>query len=133
MQGAPVIGLGEEISGFPVVWVGTNHRWYGSTGLDITQALQKALQQALLKAQNQAEFHTTQTAEVSSMLLKEKVPINLVIHSSKEKTHGKFLKSARQVLNRNNHRLAVFDLDIPSFSQAEFGVFGVLLRKEESG
>ena len=52
MQGAPMIGLGEEVYGFPVIWVGTNDGWYGGVDLNITLALRKALQQALMKVQN---------------------------------------------------------------------------------
>ena len=49
MHGSPTIGLGEEVNGFPVIWVGTNDGWYGGVDLNITLALRKALQQALMK------------------------------------------------------------------------------------
>ena len=48
-----MIGLGEEVSGFPVLWVGTNDGWYGGVGLKYDMALRNALQQALMKVQNQ--------------------------------------------------------------------------------
>ena len=64
-----MIGLGEEVSGFPVVWVGTSDRWYGSVGLNVTLALRNALQQALLEAQNQTTRPTSQVLEVSSVRL----------------------------------------------------------------
>jgi putative thiazole-containing bacteriocin maturation protein len=133
MQGAPMIGLGEEVSGFPVVWVGTGGRWFGSVGLHVTMALRKALQQALLKAQNQAECLTTQALEASNVLLEEKVSQSLVIPACEEVAQSEVLQSALQVLKRNRKRLLVFDLSLEPFLKEELaGVFGVLLREEES-
>ncbi|GAX91757.1 putative thiazole-containing bacteriocin maturation protein [Effusibacillus lacus] len=133
MQGEPTIGLGEDVSGFPVVWVGTGGRWYGSVGLNVTMALRKALQQALQKAQNQAANLATQALEVTSVLLEEKVPQSLVIPACKEAAHSEVLQSALQVLKQNRKRLLVFDLALEPFLKEELaGVFGVLLREEES-
>ncbi|MFC3884021.1 putative thiazole-containing bacteriocin maturation protein [Bacillus songklensis] len=133
MQGAPVIGLGEEVSGFPVVWVSTNGRWYGSVGLNTTMALRNALQQALMKVQNEADCLKMQTLEVSSVLLEEGVPLNLVIPVCEEATQSEVLRSAMQVLERNHKRLLVFELALEPFLKEEpVGVFGVLLREEES-
>ena len=73
MHGSPTIGLGEEVSGFPVIWVGTNDGWYGAVDLTITLALRKALQQALMKVQCPSASHPLQAQEVSSVLLEEKV------------------------------------------------------------
>lgn len=131
MKEAPVIGLGEEVCGFPVVWVGTNGRWYGSVGLNLTIALQKALQQAL-KEQNQTPFLTTKALEVSDVLLKEKVPLGLAIPSCEEETQLELLQSALQVLNRNHKQITVFDLAVEPFLKEKLaGVFGVLLQEEE--
>lgn len=133
MQGTPIIGLGEKVSGFPVVWVGTNGRWYGSVGLNITMALRKALQQALMKAQNEVDCLTMQALEVSSVPLEEKVPISLVIPTCEETTQSEILQSAMQVLKRNRKRLLVFELALEPFLKEELaGVFGVLVREEES-
>ncbi|GGE24233.1 putative thiazole-containing bacteriocin maturation protein [Marinithermofilum abyssi] len=131
MQGAPVIGLGEEVSGFPVVWVSTNGRWYGSVGLNVTMALREALQQALSK--NQATCLTTQALEASTVLLKERVPQNLLIPACEEAALSEVLQSALQVLKRSRKRLLVFDLALePFLKEGLAGVFGVLLREEES-
>ncbi|MEK3886145.1 putative thiazole-containing bacteriocin maturation protein [Bacillus sp. FSL K6-3431] len=133
LQGAPIIGLGEEVSGFPVVWIGTNGRWFGSVGLNITLALRNGLQQALMQAQNRPIFHMTQTLELSSVLLEEKVPQSLVIHACAEATNSEVLQSAMQVLDRKRKRLLVFDLALEPFLKEELaGVFGVLVREEES-
>jgi hypothetical protein len=133
MRGEPTIGLGEEVSGFPVVWVGANDHWYGSAGLNVTLALRKALQQALLKEQNNTACLTTHEFEVSSVFLKEKVPQSLVIPGYEEAAHSEVLQSALQNLKRNGKRLLVFDLAVEPFLKEKLaGVFGVLLRGEES-
>lgn len=133
MQGAPIIGLGEEVSGFPVIWVGTNGRWYGSAGLNITMALRNALQQALMKAQNEADCLTAQALEVSSVHLEEKVPLNLLIPACEEPIQSEVLQSAMQVLEQNHKRLLVFEPALePFLKEGLTGVFGVLLREEES-
>jgi putative thiazole-containing bacteriocin maturation protein len=67
MQGAPIIGLGDKVCGFPVVWVGTGDRWYGTVGLNKTLALRQTLQAALLKLQNQSAWHEVQVLEISSV------------------------------------------------------------------
>ncbi|USK33105.1 putative thiazole-containing bacteriocin maturation protein [Bacillus sp. F19] len=127
MQGAPIIGLGKEVSGFPVVWVGTNDRWYGSADLNTTMALQKALQQALMNGKNQS----AQALPDSSVFLAEKAPQSLVIRTSEE--ISKVLQSAMQVLKRNRKRILVFELELEPFLKKEpVGVYGTLLREEES-
>jgi putative thiazole-containing bacteriocin maturation protein len=129
IQGAPIIGLGKEVSGFPVVWVGTNDRWYGSVGLNTTMALQKALQQALMNGKNQAN----QALADSSVFLVENVPQSLVIGTSEEIPQSEVLQSAMQVLERNRKRLLVFELTLePVLKKELVGVYGMLLREEES-
>lgn len=133
MQGVPTIGLGEEIFGFPVVWVGSNDQWFGSVGLTITNALQKALQQALMKVQNEIPCQSTQSLEVSSVLLDEKAQLNLEILASSDVTDSETLKSATQILKRNQKQLVVFELELePFWKDKPAGVYGVLLREEAS-
>ncbi|NOU98629.1 putative thiazole-containing bacteriocin maturation protein [Paenibacillus planticolens] len=131
MKGEPMIGLGETVCGFPVVWVGTDDRWYGGVGLNVTFALRVALQQALLMLQNQPASYTSQVLEVSSVRLAEKIPHNLEIPSCEATIESDVLQSAFQVLKRNHKRLLVFDLAVEPFLKEEMaGVFGVLLREE---
>lgn len=133
MQGVPMIGLGEEVCGFPVVWVGVGDRWYGSVGLNVTMALRKVLQQALLKLQNKVAYIRIQGLEVSSVFLEEKVPKSLVFPTCKETEQSEVLQSALQILKRNHKGLLVFDLALEPFLKDELaGVFGVMLREEES-
>ncbi|RNB77498.1 putative thiazole-containing bacteriocin maturation protein [Brevibacillus panacihumi] len=132
MQGAPKIGLGEEVLGFPVVWVGSGGRWYGSAGLHVTLALRKSLQQALLHAQNEGESPAPHVRQASSVLLAEKEPQCLVIPSLDDAScHQDVLQSALQVLKSHRKQLILFDLALESFQKEELaGVYGVLLREE---
>jgi putative thiazole-containing bacteriocin maturation protein len=129
LEGAPTIGFGKEISGFPVVWVGTNDRWYGSVGLNTTMAMQNALQQALINGKGQAR----QALVASSVVLVERDSQSLVISSSEETSQSEVLQSTLQVLERNRKQLLVFELELEPFLTKEFvGVYGVVLREEEA-
>ncbi|MBS4176534.1 putative thiazole-containing bacteriocin maturation protein [Lederbergia citrea] len=133
MKGAPVIGLGREVSGFPVVWVGTNEGWFGNVGLNITMALRKALQQALMNAQNKEDYLFSKSLEVSSVHLEEKEPLILVIPSLDITTQSSILQSAIKNLKQQQKQLLVFDLTLePFLKEGLAGVFGVLIREEGS-
>lgn len=133
MQGKPMLGLGEKVFGFPVMWVGIGDSWYGSVGLNVTMALRRALQQALSKAQNKVGCLASQALEVSSVRLGEKEPPSLVIPAYEETELSAILESAMQVLKCNHKQLLVFDLMLePFLKESLAGVFGVLLREGES-
>ncbi|WP_174734555.1 putative thiazole-containing bacteriocin maturation protein [Mesobacillus harenae] len=133
IQGAPIIGTGKEVSGFPVVWVGTKNGWYGSADLNITMALQKALQQVLIKVQNKSDSSNELACEVTSVLLEEKMPVSLSIPACEERIQADTLQGAMEILERNGKRVLVFELGLePVFKEQLDGVFGVLLREEES-
>ncbi|MBM4763195.1 putative thiazole-containing bacteriocin maturation protein [Bacillus sp. B15-48] len=129
IQGAPTIGLGKKVSGFPVVWVGNNDCWYVSVGLNPTMALKKALQQALIDEKNQSTLARTD----SSVLLEDKGPQNLFISSMKETPQTEILQSAMEVLAENDKELFVFELELePLLKKDLVGVYGILLREEDS-
>jgi putative thiazole-containing bacteriocin maturation protein len=131
LNGAPTIGLDEDILGFPVIWVRSNGRWYTRAGLNTTLSLQNALQQALMDTQNQVNSAVRQEME-STVFLKKKES-KLEIRSCEEMTQLALLQSSIQVLNRNGKRLLVYDLGLEPFLQHELaGVFGVQLREGES-
>lgn len=133
MQGPPIIGLGEHLGGFPLIWVGTNDSWYGSVDLNMTLALRKALQQVVMKAQNKGASLTAKTLEVSASLMEEKIPLHLDIPACEQKALPDILRSAIQILKRNHKRVLVFDLaSEPFLKEGLAGVFGVLLREEGS-
>jgi putative thiazole-containing bacteriocin maturation protein len=131
LRGAPTIGIGEEVSGFPVVWVGTNDGWYGSVDLNITMALRNALQQAIFNVQNVDEFVMARSLEVSSMILDEKVPISIEIPACEERIQSENLLNAMEILERNGKQLFVYELELePFLKEGLAGVFGVLVQEE---
>ncbi|MED1785483.1 putative thiazole-containing bacteriocin maturation protein [Brevibacillus fortis] len=134
MNGPPTVCLGEEISGFPVVWIGTNDRWYYSACLHLTMGLRTALQQALWVNHNPSLSQTTTYGiNPSSIVVKEKLPHSLVIPTVEEAAHSEMLKAALSSLRRNNKELFVCELELEQVFKEELaGVFGVLLRKDES-
>ncbi|MFE5426193.1 putative thiazole-containing bacteriocin maturation protein [Peribacillus simplex] len=134
LQGEPIIALGEEVSGFPVVWAGTSDGWSGAVGLNVTIALRNALQKAIMKVQNQTVCLTAPGIVASPVLEEEKMPLNLVIPSCEVKGNSELVQSAIQVLKKNSKRICVFELNLePLLKEEMAGVFGVFLRKEESG
>ncbi|MGO0060373.1 putative thiazole-containing bacteriocin maturation protein [Brevibacillus fluminis] len=133
MKGAPTIGLGREVFGFPVVWVGTGDHWYGSVGLNVTVALRKSLQQALCREQNKAELTLPQALAVSSVLLEEREQESLEVPAVDEEVQTDALQSALQVLKRNRKQIVLFDFALEPFLKENMaGVVGVLVRKEVS-
>jgi putative thiazole-containing bacteriocin maturation protein len=134
MRGAPMIGLGEEVSGFPVIWIGTGDYWYGSTGLNITMALKQVLKAAVHKLQNHSVCRAAQVLEASSVHLGEEAAVDLVIPSNDGSEQPKVLQEALQILKENGKQLFVVDLAVEPFLKEGFGgVLGVWLREEESG
>lgn len=132
MQREPKIGLGEEISGFPVVWVGTGGQWYSSVGLNTTMALRNTLKNALLKAQNKEELVTIHSLGTSAVLVEKKTPKSLIIPVLDESMQPEILQQALQILKQNDRRIIVYDLKLETFIKENLaGVFGVMLREEE--
>jgi putative thiazole-containing bacteriocin maturation protein len=131
MRGTPTIALGEEVSGFPVVWVGTGDCWYGSVGLNMTMAFQKVLKAALQKVQNNAECRANQVLEASSVQFGKEVAVDLAIPSSEGTAQPKVLREALQILKKNGKQLFIVDLAVePFLKEGLDGVFGVSLREE---
>jgi putative thiazole-containing bacteriocin maturation protein len=74
LQSKPELYLGQELFGFPVVWVGSNGQWYGSVGLDMKIALNRALQTAVMDAQNKEMSRNPYGVVTSSPVLKNHDP-----------------------------------------------------------
>ena len=133
MAGSPVIGLGEEVYGFPVIWVGTGETWYGCVGLNSTLALRNALQQALMALQDKTGSFKKQGMKVSSVLLEKRTPLALRIAAYEDTRESEVLQEAMQVLDWNRRRLVAFELELePVLKEELAGVFGVVLREEGS-
>jgi len=131
LNGAPAIGLKEDVLGFPIVWVRSNGCWYTGTGLNTTLALQNTLQQALLNAQNRINPVVRQEKE--SMIYLEKEEAELEITSCDDMTQLELLQSSIHILHRNGKKLVVYDLSIEPFLKQELaGVYGVQVREGDS-
>ncbi|MGE7603571.1 putative thiazole-containing bacteriocin maturation protein [Peribacillus sp. NPDC097675] len=133
MAGNPVIGLGEEVYGFPVIWVGTGEDWFGCVGLNSTLALRNALQQAIMAIQDKTGKFKTQGLKASSVFLEKRSPLALRIEACEEIRESEVLQEAMQVLDWNGIRLLTFELELEPILKEELaGVFGVILREEGS-
>ncbi|WP_270568274.1 putative thiazole-containing bacteriocin maturation protein [Bacillus sonorensis] len=121
MHGTPEIGLGKDISGFPVVWTGVCGRWYGSAGINITLALRNALQQALM--------NTRPLEEAAVILAENKIRLDIPVCED----HTQLLDTALKSIRRNGLQLLVYDVPAePFFEKALAGIYAVRLKKEEA-
>ncbi|MFI8685861.1 putative thiazole-containing bacteriocin maturation protein [Rossellomorea sp. NPDC077527] len=129
MRGVPEIGVGEYVTGFPVVYVRGKNGWYGNTGYTLTMALRNSLQQALFHAQNNRDAFDANPVAVE---VEERAAEGITIPSIEDKIQPEDLKEAIHTLKRNHKQVVVYELDMePIFKQELAGVFGVLLREEE--
>ncbi|RSD28695.1 putative thiazole-containing bacteriocin maturation protein [Mesobacillus subterraneus] len=127
IQGTPRLGLGRDLSGFPVFWVGTQDGWYGAVDLNETRALRKALQHALFKNQNQLDAPNACVLAESAIQFNERNQQKLNIPETAQEN----LQEAFKVLKSNGKQVFVCELSVEPFLKQELeGVFGVLLREE---
>lgn len=132
MREEPIIALGEEEAGFPVVYVGTGEEWYGSVDLNITLALRKSLQHALFRAQNGREAFGAEPVVDSFVALEDRSGQRIGIPACEDRIQPEMMKDAIETLRRNQKQLKIYELALePAFKQELAGVFGVLLREEE--
>ncbi|MFC5528222.1 bacteriocin maturation protein [Cohnella yongneupensis] len=133
MQGAPTIGLGDDLLGFQVVWIGTGDRWHGCVGLNRTLALRMALQQAIHKAQNPTELVMLQGVEVPTLDLEEAIVANLEIKAVEDTVQVESIQYALPVLQRNQMRLSVYQMRAEPFLNEHLGgLLCVMLGREEA-
>lgn len=136
MQGEPAVATGEDVHGFPVIWVGTSDNWYAGVGLNRTMAFRNALQQAIRKTPDTKCF-AKESFTVSAALVDEKKPDqeqpSFLFPACEQELQSDVLQSALQVLKQQRKQLLVFNLALEPFLKGELaGVFGVLVRGEES-
>jgi putative thiazole-containing bacteriocin maturation protein len=130
LNGVPKIALGEQVFGFPVVWVRTKGKWYRSPGLNLTIALREALKQALTETQNKTVHHNSIAFKNSSILIKENESTGLSIPNCSSIKHAELLKSSVKILEENNKKIITLELMIEQFKVEELaGVYGVLLQE----
>ncbi|MFY4776540.1 putative thiazole-containing bacteriocin maturation protein [Metabacillus sp. RGM 3146] len=121
----PVIALGRKVNGFPVVWAGQDGSWSRSTGLNLTLAVRKALQQAVEKVQNGYE----ESGLAQPVLLENSIPLS--IPSWGEADTNEVLYHAEQILAEEGQKLAISDLTPdPIFKKGLAGIYGVALTGE---
>ncbi|KEK22207.1 putative thiazole-containing bacteriocin maturation protein [Bacillus gaemokensis] len=131
IQETPKIGIGEDVLGFPVVWVGVHNQWYGSTDINVTLALRNSLQNALLHVQNQKAPHNSYVLWDSSVHLQETQSFRTDIQAEEATPQLETLQSVLQHLKENNLHPYVFDLAIEPFLKEGLGnVLGVLIEEE---
>ncbi|MFF2089548.1 putative thiazole-containing bacteriocin maturation protein [Paenibacillus sp. NPDC058174] len=129
MQGALSFGLGEDVLGFPIVWLHANHRWYDAADLNVTRALRSVLMSALFDAQNKTNLMAVR-AHHSAIHVKESITDSISIPACDPFEHREVLQMAMQQLNHIHKRLLVFDLTPePFLREGLAGVYGVSLRE----
>jgi putative thiazole-containing bacteriocin maturation protein len=130
MAGAPSFARGEDILGFPTVWLQANNRWYDAVDLNVTRALRSVLMTALLDVQNKTvqvgdRVHHAQVSVLESAAEAISIP------ASDPFEHREALQMAVQQLNRIHKRMLVFDVTLePFLKEALAGVYGISLREE---
>lgn len=133
LQGEPAIGLGEEIDGFPVIWIATRESSYGCTGLNVTLALRKALVQALQHIRNDEAYSVALGVKQAFMPFAEPEPLHLDIPDGEATEITEILNEALLVLQRNHRRILIYELFLNPFLEREpVEVYGVLVQEEES-
>lgn len=131
MRGTPTIGLGEEVFGFPIVWIGTEDGWFAATGLTVTSALRNALQASLMKAQNGPACRVIQAVEVRSVLIGSSPPLELSFPAEHSKLDR--VSDAMRKLKKSGIEVYVIDLAVePFLRDGPASVFGVLLGEGEA-
>lgn len=129
MQGTPTFGLGEEVLGFPVVWLQANGRWYDAVDLNVTRALRSVLMIALFDAQNKAG-QMEGNGHYVELDVKESKVDSISIPACDPFEHREVMQMAIRQLNRIHKRLHVFDITPePFWREGLAGVYGVSLRE----
>ncbi|RXZ00630.1 bacteriocin maturation protein [Fictibacillus sp. S7] len=126
LKPAPQLFSGEAVLGFPVIWVKGDENWHGSVGLNQKMAVSRALQTALITAQDKEICHFPYGVTASSVTVhKEKQPE----FSFNEETWKETFLSA---LNRLNQKAQFYELQAESFfTEHTKDIYGVVLSGVE--
>jgi len=133
MQGIPAVGRGEDLLGFPVVWVGVGETWHAGVNLNLALALRTALQLALLRVQNPSESFVSpvQAEPVPEVFARE--PAKLDVQPFEYGTFRKPISDAVRLLKRHRTRMSVRGLKLaPVLNEFRGELCLVGLRKEAS-
>lgn len=126
----PIIGLGKEMMGFPVVWVGINGRFVGSAGFCTSMALQRALAYALQSECGDADPDARWIATISACVLSEEARTPIEVKAWAGYDPGQ-VTSAIEILAQDGKEMNVQDLALePFLMEVLAGVLGISIRGE---
>jgi len=130
MGGSPLIGWSEDLSGFPVIWIGSGGRWYASSGLHPTLALRRALKQALEQQQN-SRHPNSDGLQFTNLSVEKTASRQLVFAALEEGADAAILSQALFNLESNRERLLVCELNIePFMTEGIVKLYGIRLKGE---
>ncbi|WP_052487244.1 hypothetical protein [Gordoniibacillus kamchatkensis] len=128
LRGTPAACLGEDVCGFPAVWIGTEGEWHCGVDANVTLALRRALLHALRQAQNRAFDRAGGGSGLPLLRPEQHEPIRVPIPSVEQTTHTETLRSAISILERNGKSLFVWAWPAdPAFVGAPVQVVATLL------
>lgn len=134
-----VIGMGEDVLGFPVVWVGSGGRFVGSVGVTITAGLRRALEHVLMRAVESSQALSDNAItmawakQATTWTLGDESSQPLRVAAVRDIAGRQEIQAAIAVLERCGIQMVVYDVAVEPFLRDTLaGVFGVLLRQEES-
>lgn len=134
----PIVGLGPEVLGFPVVWVGSHGRFVGSVGFCVGMAFQRALEYTLLReiraeedgAVRDARWVVVEPAHALSEAAAMAIEIEPWLGFD---AHHAEVVSAVEALARQGKEVTVLDLALePFLTEMLASVFGVSIRQGAS-
>jgi putative thiazole-containing bacteriocin maturation protein len=130
LNGVPAISLQEDLFGFPIVQVHSNHRRYAKPGLNLTLALRNALKEALMETQNETDSKKRQAIGPAVLLKRDNEP---EIPSCEKITPLELVKTSEMVIKQHKKQLVIYDLTFDPFIKEQMsGVYGVWLQEEET-
>ncbi|MCK6255478.1 putative thiazole-containing bacteriocin maturation protein [Fictibacillus sp. KIGAM418] len=128
----PEFFWGREVLDFPVVWVESNGKWYGSVGLNMQMALSRALQTAVMDSQNRETSHYPYGVVVSSITSQKDAQQKVPVPSFEEKPLDETFHSAIHRLRQNKKQANIFELHLEAiFKENTAGIYGIALSGEE--
>ncbi|MDA7028445.1 putative thiazole-containing bacteriocin maturation protein [Bacillus sp. CLL-7-23] len=114
------IFFGTEVAGFPVIWVCLHDQWYQSAGINITLALRKTLERALMNIQPQKDISLI----VNQNHIKP-------LHINMIEDFPKLLNLTLTQLKQYGLQLLVYDFPLEPILKKHLDIYAVRLSKEE--
>ena len=132
----PVIGRSQELFGFPVIWIGMDGHFVGCVGLNLTMALQRALEYTLLtkvwEGSNGTRIDARWVVESSTCVIGGEAPVSIAVETWNGFTASEsdVVAAAFEQVERTGRTVTVWDLAVePFLTQGLGGVFGVSIER----